>query len=205
MGRAAQALGYEYLAICDHTRNVRVVPGSTPTTSAGRARRSQPRTRCSRRSGSSAGASATSSRTARSTSPTTCSPSSSGCRSACTPASAGAAKALTDRVVEAMRHPAASLPLAPEGPDPESPAGERARSRPRLRGRARDRRCAGGERPTRPARPRGGTRARGARRRRQDRLLDRCALGARAREHGAVCRHRAARRRPRGAVSTRCR
>jgi len=27
MGRAAQALGYEYLAICDHTRSVRVVPG----------------------------------------------------------------------------------------------------------------------------------------------------------------------------------
>ena len=27
MGRAALALGYEYLAICDHTRNVRVVPG----------------------------------------------------------------------------------------------------------------------------------------------------------------------------------
>ena len=27
MGSAAQALGYEYLAICDHTRNVRVVPG----------------------------------------------------------------------------------------------------------------------------------------------------------------------------------
>jgi DNA polymerase (family 10) len=27
MGRACQALGYEYLAICDHTRNVRVVPG----------------------------------------------------------------------------------------------------------------------------------------------------------------------------------
>lgn len=27
MGRAAAALGYEYLAICDHTRNVRVVPG----------------------------------------------------------------------------------------------------------------------------------------------------------------------------------
>jgi DNA polymerase (family X) len=27
MGRAAQALGYEYLAICDHTPNVRVVPG----------------------------------------------------------------------------------------------------------------------------------------------------------------------------------
>jgi DNA polymerase (family 10) len=27
MGVAAQALGYEYLAICDHTRNVRVVPG----------------------------------------------------------------------------------------------------------------------------------------------------------------------------------
>ena len=27
MGRACQALGYEYLAICDHTRNVTVVPG----------------------------------------------------------------------------------------------------------------------------------------------------------------------------------
>jgi DNA polymerase (family 10) len=27
MGDAARALGYEYLAICDHTRNVRVVPG----------------------------------------------------------------------------------------------------------------------------------------------------------------------------------
>ncbi len=27
MGQAARGLGYEYLAICDHTRNVRVVPG----------------------------------------------------------------------------------------------------------------------------------------------------------------------------------
>jgi DNA polymerase (family 10) len=27
MAEAARALGYEYLAICDHTRNVRVVPG----------------------------------------------------------------------------------------------------------------------------------------------------------------------------------
>ena len=27
MGEAARGLGYEYLAICDHTRNVRVVPG----------------------------------------------------------------------------------------------------------------------------------------------------------------------------------
>ena len=27
MGLAAQERGYEYLAICDHTRNVRVVPG----------------------------------------------------------------------------------------------------------------------------------------------------------------------------------
>src|SRR5205814_1072012 len=27
MGEAAIALGYEYLAICDHTPNVRVVPG----------------------------------------------------------------------------------------------------------------------------------------------------------------------------------
>ena len=29
MGEAARALGYEYLAICDHTPNVRVVPGVT--------------------------------------------------------------------------------------------------------------------------------------------------------------------------------
>jgi DNA polymerase (family 10) len=29
MGEAAKALGYEYLAICDHTPNVRVVPGLT--------------------------------------------------------------------------------------------------------------------------------------------------------------------------------
>src|SRR5205807_797660 len=27
MGRAARELGYEYVAICDHTTNVRVVPG----------------------------------------------------------------------------------------------------------------------------------------------------------------------------------
>ena len=27
MGEAARALGYDYLAICDHTRSVRVVPG----------------------------------------------------------------------------------------------------------------------------------------------------------------------------------
>jgi DNA polymerase (family X) len=27
MGRAARELGYDYIAICDHTRNVRVVPG----------------------------------------------------------------------------------------------------------------------------------------------------------------------------------
>src|SRR6185503_3317082 len=27
MAEAALALGYEYIAICDHTRNVRVVPG----------------------------------------------------------------------------------------------------------------------------------------------------------------------------------
>ena len=30
MGEAARALGYEYLAICDHTPNVHVVPGLTP-------------------------------------------------------------------------------------------------------------------------------------------------------------------------------
>ena len=32
MATAARELGYEYVAICDHTPNVRVVPGSTRTT-----------------------------------------------------------------------------------------------------------------------------------------------------------------------------
>ena len=163
-------------------------------TSAGRARRSPPPTRRSPRSGSSAGASATSSRTAPSTFQTTSSPSSSGCRSACTPASAGAAKALTDRVVEAMRHPAASCLSHPKGRILNHRP-ENALDLDRVFEVALEtRRRAGGERPTRQARPRGKTCPRGARRRRQDRLLDRCSLGARSREHGAVRRHRAARR-----------
>ena len=51
MGVAARERGYEYLAICDHTASVGACPGSTPTASAARARRSPPRTSGSRRSG----------------------------------------------------------------------------------------------------------------------------------------------------------
>ena len=40
MAEAAIALGYEYLAICDHTRSVRVVPGLDADDVAGKGRRS---------------------------------------------------------------------------------------------------------------------------------------------------------------------
>ena len=61
MGAAARDRGYEYLAICDHTPGVtRRRRASTPTRSAGRARRSPRPTSSSRRSGSCAASSATS-------------------------------------------------------------------------------------------------------------------------------------------------
>ena len=67
-GRAAQALGYEYLAICDHTCTSRSSPVSRGRPAPpGRGDRGR-RTSSWRRSESCAGASATSSRTARSTS-----------------------------------------------------------------------------------------------------------------------------------------
>ena len=79
MALAARELGHEYLAICDHTPNVRVVPGLDADALRRQAGRSPPRTRRSRRSGSCAAPRSTSAATARSTCPTTSWPSSTGC------------------------------------------------------------------------------------------------------------------------------
>ena len=85
MGEAARALGYEYLAICDHTSNLKVVPGLD------RGRPPSPG-RGGRRRQRAAGAVPRAARhrvrhpprRLASTSPTTSSPSSTGCRSRCT-------------------------------------------------------------------------------------------------------------------------
>ena len=82
--------------------------------------------------------------------------------------------------------PVRALPQPSEGPAHQPPAGERARPRARVRGRARGGGRARGQRPPRPARPARRARPRRAARRRADRLLDRRALGARAREHAAL-------------------
>ena len=128
MAEAAQGLGYEYLAICDHTPPCASCPGSTPTTCAGRARRSRAPTRSSPRSACCEASSATSSRTARSTCPTTCWRSSSGFRRASTPAS-GRRERAHARVEEALRHPAVRCLSHPKGRASEPPARERARPR----------------------------------------------------------------------------
>ena len=89
--------------------------------------------------------------------------------------------------------PVGALPQPPQGPHDRPPAGERARPRAHLRGRARGGRRARGERAAEPARPERRPRARGPPGGRADRLLDRRPLPARARQHGAVRRDRAAR------------
>ena len=195
MGRACQALGYEYLAICDHTRNVRVVPGLDADDI--------------RRQGEEIAAANEVLAPFRILRGSECDILPDGSldlpddvlaelewvQISLHAGQRASREALTDRVARGDAASGCLVPLAPEGADPQPPARERARPGARLRGLARDRRRAGGERPARPARPRGGTRARGARRRREDRLLDRRPLGARAREHGALGRDGAARRR----------
>ena len=195
MGRAAQALGYEYLAICDHTRNVRVVPGLDADD-------------IRRQADDIAAANELLApfRILRG--------------SECDILPDGSLDLPDDVLAElewvqislhagqrwgprgahrpGRRGDAASgreVPLAPEGADPQPPARERARPGASLRGLARDGRGTGGERPAGPARPRRGPRARRARGGREDRLLDGCSLGARAREHGALGRDGAAWRR----------
>ena len=92
MGQAASALGYEYLAICDHTPNVRVVPGLDADALRRQAEEIAAANQALAPFRLLRGIGSTSGRTARSTSPTTCSPSSSGCSSACTRASARVAR-----------------------------------------------------------------------------------------------------------------
>ena len=155
MGEAARDLGYEYLAICDHTHGGRRRPGPRRrTTSCARPTRSPRRTRRWRRSACCAGSSATSSRTARSTCPTTSSRSSTGCTASVhagqrAPREGDHRRASSTRCVTrrcaALSHP--------KGRHPQPPAGECARPRGGDRGRARGGRGAGGERPPRPTRP----------------------------------------------------
>ena len=154
MGRACQALGYEYLAICDHTRNVTVVPGLDADDI--------------RRQGEEIAAANELLAPFRILRGSECDILPDGSLdlpddvlaelewvqiSLHAGQRAGASGADRARA----RGDAASgcpLPLAPEGTDPQPPARERARPRAGLRGLARDGRRAGGERPAGPARPR---------------------------------------------------
>ena len=90
----------------------------------------------------------------------------------------------TDRVVRALLDRLRLVPLAPEGPVHQPPSRERAGHRPADRGRARGGRRARGERTASPPRPPRRLRAGGGRGRREARVLDRRALGQRARQHG---------------------
>ena len=105
-----------------HARACASCPGSTPTTSAGRARRSPPRTSGSRRSASFAASSATSSPTARSISPTTSSPSSTGCRRPSMPASARSREQLDAPDARRDRAPCGAFDQPSARADPEPPA-----------------------------------------------------------------------------------
>ena len=75
----------------------------------------------------------------------------------------GSRDELTKRTVEAMYHPSVSAISHPTGRLIDRRPPERARPRHRLPGRARDRHRAGDERPPRPARPEGRARASGGR------------------------------------------
>ena len=115
MALAAIELGYEYIAICDHTPNVRVVPGLDAD--------------ALRRQGEEIAAVNEELQPFRvlrgtevdirsdggSTSPTTCWPSSTGCSSASTRASGSRGVELTRKVTNAMRHPAVSCLSHPTG------------------------------------------------------------------------------------------
>ena len=154
--RRRAARGYEYLAICDHTPNVTVVPGldadalrrqAEEIAAANERARAVPR--------SCAASSATSAPTAASTSRTTCSPSSTGCSSRCI-AGQRAPRARADRAGHrGDAPPGGALPQPSDRPPDRPPARERARPRADDRGRARDGRRARGQRAAQPARPEG--------------------------------------------------
>ena len=156
MGRARAALGYEYLAICDHTRNVRVVPGprrrrrpppgrgDRGRERAARAVPDAPRDRVRHPPGRLARPPRRRARGARL-----------GADQPPRGPALARASALTDARARGDAASGCLVPLAPEGADPQPPARERARPRAGLRGRARDGRRGRGERPPRPARPLG--------------------------------------------------
>ena len=153
MAVAARERGYEYLAICDHTPNVRVVPGLdadalrrqaeeiaeanealAPFRDPPRRRGRHPPRRLAR----------SSRRRARRAGLGAAQPP---CRTA---------RATARRSRQGGRGHAASrraLPQPPDRPDPRSPAAERARPRDGVRDRARARHRGRGQRPARPARP----------------------------------------------------
>ena len=155
MGLAARELGHEYVAICDHTPNVPVVPGLdadalrrqaeeiaaandqlAPVPPAARRRGRHPPRRLARPARRRA-------RRAR--------------LGAAQPARGPARGRATRADAQGHGGDAPSggpLPQPPDRPADPPPAAERARPRSGLRGRARDRRRARGERPARPARPR---------------------------------------------------
>ncbi len=117
MAAAARERGYEYLAICDHTPNVRVVPGPGRRCDPPPGRGDRGRERGARPL--SAFCAATECDILPDGSldlPTTSSPSSTGCRPACTRASGGRGGELTKQVVEAVRHPFISCAQPPHRP-----------------------------------------------------------------------------------------
>ena len=189
MGEAAAALGYEYLAICDHTRNVRVVPGLDADDV--------------RRQGEEIAAANELLAPFRILRGIECDILPDGsldlpddvlarARVGAGERARGAA-CVGDGADEADdRGDAASgraVPQPSEGADHQPPARERARPRAGVRGRAGDGRRGRDQRARPPARPARRPRARRDRSRCPDRLLDGRPLGARPREHAALGRH----------------
>ena len=193
MAEAARDRGYEYLAICDHTRNVRVVPGLDADDL--------------RRQAEEIAAVNEQVAPFRVLRGTECDILPEGSLDlpddvlaeldwvqasvhAGQRAPRGGDHEADDRGDEAS---GGAVALPSEGADHQSPPGERARSGAGVRGRSGDRDGARGERPAGPARsPRraraGGNRGRGA-----DHRVDGCALGARPEQHATRRRHSAPR------------
>jgi len=176
MGVGARDRGYEYLAICDHTPNVRVVPGLD----ADAVRRQAEEIAV-------ANAELAPFRILRGIE--------------CDIRADGALD-LPDDVLAELDWVQLSLHAGQRGerhePVYQPPARERARPRPSFRGGARDGSRGRGERTPRPARPARRARSPRDRSRRPDRVLDGRAFDRRSREHAALGRDRPARLGDRG-------
>ena len=183
MATAARDRGYEYMAVCDHTRAVRVVPGLD----ADDLRRQAEEI-------AQANEQLAPFRVLRGTEVDIRSDGSldlpddvlaelewvqlslhAGQREAREP--------LTRKVTEAMRHPAVRCLSHPRGTAHQPPPSERSRPRDGVRGGSRDRRRPGDERPGAPPRSLGPGGSAGGRGRSADRRLDRRPFRSRAREH----------------------